>query len=259
MKTTTSADGTAIAYERSGDGPPLIMAAGAFNDRQTTAPLAEALADRFTVFNYDRRGRGDSGDAEPYAVRREIEDLDALIAVAGGSAAVFGYSSGATLALRAAGAGSAITELVLSEPPVLVDESRPRPAADLADRVRQLIAEGRRSDAVELYQLEAVGLPEEVVVQMRNAPFRPGLEAIAHTLAYDAEITGQADLPTDTLARVTAPVLVISGGESWPFLRDGAAALADALPDGRLRTLAGESHHINPEPTAETIAAFLAA
>jgi pimeloyl-ACP methyl ester carboxylesterase len=125
MYTTTSADGTAIAYDRDGSGPPIIMVVGAFNTRATTAPLAAALADTFTVLNYDRRGRGDSGDTLPYSVQREIEDIDALIAEAGGSAALFGYSSGATLALRAAADGLAITKLALYDPPFVVDDSRP--------------------------------------------------------------------------------------------------------------------------------------
>src|SRR4051812_48902228 len=170
MKTTTSADGTAIAYDEVGTGPPLIMAAGAFNDRQTTAPLADALAGSFTVLNYDRRGRGDSGDTAPYAVEREIEDLDALIAAAGGSAAVFGYSSGATLTLKAAATGSPISALALYEPPFVTDDSWRRPPGDLAEQLRRLIAEGRRGDAVELYQLQGIGLPEEVVMQLRHAP-----------------------------------------------------------------------------------------
>jgi pimeloyl-ACP methyl ester carboxylesterase len=259
MKTTSSADGTQIAYDEIGAGPPVVMVVGAFNDRSTTAPLAEALASRGTVLNYDRRGRGGSGDHAPYAVEREIEDLDALIAEAGGSASVFGYSSGALLALRAAAQGSAIDRLALYEPPVIVDDSRPRPPADLARQIDELVASGRRGEAVELYQTEAVGLPPEVVVQMRGAPFRPGLEKIAHTLAYDARITGDASLPHEVAAAVETPTLVIDGGESWPFLRNGAAALAKALPNGSRATLPGETHHINPEAVAGVLAPFLGA
>lgn len=259
MKTTTSADGTRIAYDELGAGPPIILVAGAFNDRSTTAPLAEALAPRCTVLNADRRGRGDSGDTAPYAVAREIEDLDALIAAAGGRAAVFGYSSGAVLALKAAAAGSALTGLALYEPPFLVDDSRPRPPADLAERLAELIAAGRRGDAVELYQLQGVGLPEDVVAQLRHAPFRPGLEAIAHTLVYDAELTADLSLPVELAASVTVPTLVIDGGETWEFLRSAAGALADALPNGRRCTLAGQTHDINPQATAAAISEFLTA
>lgn len=257
MIKANSADGTAIAYDKLGQGPPLIMVVGAFNDRSTTAPLAKALAAAFTVMNYDRRGRGDSDDTAPYAVDREIEDLDALIAAAGGSAAVFGYSSGAVLALHAAAVGSSITKLALYEPPFVVDETRPRPPRDLADQLEALVAEGRRGDAVELYQLKGVGLPADVVAQIRHAPFRPGLEAIAHTLVYDARITGDLTLPTELLAEVDTPTLVIDGGESWEVMRTGAQALADVLPNGERRTLPGESHHINPEPTAAAVAEFL--
>jgi alpha-beta hydrolase superfamily lysophospholipase len=258
METVISADGTEIAYDRLGDGPPAILVVGAFNLRSTTAPLAAALAPRFTVLNYDRRGRGDSGDTAPYAVQREVEDLDALIAAAGGRAAVFGYSSGAVLALKAAAAGSAITRLALYEPPFLVDDSRPRPPADLAQRLAGLVAAGRRGDAVELYQLEGVGLPEEVVVQLRQAPFRPALEAVAPTLVYDAEITGDLSLPRELAASVLQPTLVLDGGASWSFLRSAAAALAAALPNGRRRTLAGQSHDIDPAATAPVLAEFLA-
>jgi len=158
---------------------------GAFNDRATGAPLARFLEPHFTVFNYDRRGRGDSGDTAPYALEREIEDLDALIAQAGGSASVFGYSSGAILALRAAAQGLAIPQLALYEPPPTGGK-----AGNLAARLTELISAGRRGDAVELFQTEGVGIPAAVVAQMRNAPFRPALEKMAHTLVYESLILG---------------------------------------------------------------------
>jgi pimeloyl-ACP methyl ester carboxylesterase len=258
LKTVTSADGTAIAVDQLGAGPPVIMVVGAFNTRSTTAPLAAALQDRFTVLNSDRRGRGDSADTAPYAVEREIEDLDALIAEAGGSAAVFGYSSGANLALKAAAEGLAITKLALYEPPFVVDESHPRPPADLSARLAELIAAGRRGDAVELYQTEAVGMPEEVVARMRNAPFRAGLEAIAHTLVYDAAIIGDLTLPTELLASIRTPTLVIDGENSVPVMRAAAGAVAEGLPNGRRSTLPGQTHDINPEATAPVLADFLA-
>ena len=258
MKTVTSADGTTIAFDRFGSGPPLIMVAAAFNTRSgSTEPLAVALSDRFTVLNYDRRGRGDSGDTAPYSVEREIEDIDALIASAGGSSAVFGHSSGATLALLAAAQGSAISKLALYEPPFLVDESRPPLAADLPERLAALVAAGRRGDAVELYQTEGIGIPEDVVAQMRNAPFRPALEAIAHTLAYDATIVGDLKLPTALIASVTTPTLVIDGENSPPLLRNAARAVAETLPNGRQVTLAGQTHDISPDVTAAALAEFL--
>jgi pimeloyl-ACP methyl ester carboxylesterase len=256
MRTVTSADGTAIAFDQLGAGPPVMMVVGAFDTRSTTGPLAAALQDRFTIFNYDRRGRGDSGDTPPYSVEREIEDLDALITEAGGSAAVFGYSSGATLALKAAAHGLAITKLALYEPPFLVDESHPRPPADLAEQLAQLISAGRRGDAVELFQTKAVGIPEDVVAQMRHAPFRPALEAIAHTLVYDATIIGDLTLPTELLGSIATPTLVIDGEKTLPVMRDAARAVADALPNGRRSTLADQTHDISPDATAAVVEDF---
>jgi pimeloyl-ACP methyl ester carboxylesterase len=255
--TTSSADGTTIAYDRHGDGPPVVMVAGSFNTRSTTEPLALALQGRFTVLNPDRRGRGDSGDSSPYAVEREIEDLEALIADAGGSAAVFGYSSGATLALKAAAHGTAISKLVLYDAPFAVDDSHPGLPADFADRLAALIAAGRRGDAVELFQRDVVRIPDDVVVQMRDAPFRPALEAIAHTLVYEAILVGDLSLPTELVASVTVPTLVLDGEHSPPIIRGAADALAEALPNGRRRTLAGQSHDISPEAIAPVMEEFL--
>ena len=171
------------------------MTVGAFNTRSQTEPLARTLAPRFAVLNYDRRGRGDSGDTAPYAVEREIEDIAAVIAAAGGSASLFGHSSGATLALKAAAAacrspGSSCTSR--RSAPATVHPGLP---ADFAGQLAELVAAGRRGDAVELYQTTAVGIPQDVVAQLRHAPFRPSLEAIAHTLAYDAAIVGDLSLP----------------------------------------------------------------
>ena len=255
--TANSADGTAIAFDKEGQGPPLIMVVGAFNTRSTTGPLAAALQERITTFNYDRRGRGDSDDTAPYEVEREVEDLDALIAEAGGSAAVFGYSSGGNLALKAAADGSAITKLVLYEPPLLIDASYPRPPADLPDQLAELVASGQRGEAVELYQTKAVGIPEEVVAQLRHAPFRPALEALAHTLVYDATIIQDRMLPAELIASIETPTLVLGGDGSPPVMRNAARAVADTLPNGRLRTLAGQTHDISPEPTASAIEEFL--
>jgi pimeloyl-ACP methyl ester carboxylesterase len=257
MKAVTSADGSRIAFDQFGAGKPIILAVGAFNERSTTEPLARALAPRFTVVNYDRRGRGDSGDTPPYSVEREIEDLDALIAEAGGSSAVFGYSSGATLALKAAANGLTITKLALYEPPFLVDESRPPLPADLPERLAQLISASRRGDAVELYQTKAIGMPEDVVAQMRHAPFRPALEAIAHTLVYDATIIGDLRLPTELIASIATPTLVIEGEKSPPMMRNAARAVANALPNGHLCTLPDQTHDISPDATAAVLEDFL--
>jgi pimeloyl-ACP methyl ester carboxylesterase len=256
MHATISADGTRIAYDRYGEGPPVVLVAGAFNTRTTTEPVAVALQDRFTVLNVDRRGRGDSGDTAPYAVQREIEDLDAVIAEAGGSAAVFGYSSGATLALRAA-AHVPITRLALYDAPFVVDDSRPKLPPDFAQELDGLVASGRRGDAVELYQRVAIGIPDDVVVQMRRAPFRPGLAEIAHTLVYEATLVGDLSLPTELIEAITAPTLVIDGEHSPPIMNPAADTLARTLPDGRHRTLAGEGHDLAPDALAPLLEEFL--
>lgn len=253
VRTVISADGTSIAFDRDGEGPPIVMVVGAFNTRSTAAPLAAALRARFTTINYDRRGRGDSGDTQPYAVEREIDDIAALIAEAGGSAAVFGYSSGATLALRAAAYGLPISSLVLYDAPFVVDDTYEPLPADFAEELAELIAAGRRGDAVELFQRVAVGIPEAVVAQLRHAPFRPSLEAIAHTLVYDAKVIGDRTLPTELVSRVSAPTLVIDGEESPPIMHGAARELVATMPNATRRTLRGQSHDIAPGPTAAVI------
>ena len=255
---TESADGTTLAFDIAGDGPPIVLVGGAFNTRSTTAPLAAALGDRFTTLNLDRRGRGDSGDTPPYAVEREIDDLDALIGAAGGSAAVFGYSSGATLALKAAARGSAITRLVVYDAPFAVDDGDPRLPAGFADELERLVAAGRRGDAVELYQRVAVGIPEEVIARLRQAPFRPALEAVAHTLPYDARVVGDLALPTGLIRSITAPTLVVDGEVSPPVMRKAAEALVRTLPDARRRTLAGQGHDLAPDALRPLLEEFVA-
>jgi pimeloyl-ACP methyl ester carboxylesterase len=240
MEKVISKDGTAIAFDRSGEGPPVILVVGAFNDRATGAPLARYLERHFTVFNYDRRGRGESSDTAPYAVEREIEDLDALIAKAGGTASVFGYSSGAVLALRAAAHGLAISKLALYDPPPTGAR-----AAQLVPQLTELISAGNRGDAVELFQTEAAGIPPDVVAQLRNAPFRPGLEKIAHTLVYESTILEA--LPIGLAASIRIPTLVISSEKNPEVLRQAAQSLAGVLPAGQYHILNGQSHDIDPD------------
>jgi len=252
MGTVTSKDGTRIAFDRTGEGPAVILVVGAFNERPTGAPLARALEQHFTVFNYDRRGRGESGDTAPYAVEREIEDLDALITEAGGSARVFGYSSGAILSLRAAAQGSAISQLALFEPPPTGAR-----AGEIAPELSKLVSAGRRGDAVELFQTEAVGIPAAIVAQLRNAPFRPALEKIAQTLVYESTILKA--LPDGLTASVKVPTLVIDGDQSPEVMRQAAKSLAEALPDGRYRTLKGQGHDIDPGVMAPVLEEFFLA
>jgi pimeloyl-ACP methyl ester carboxylesterase len=258
MRKAISKDGTPIAFDQSGEGPSIILVVGAFNDHSTGVPLAAQLAEHFTVFNYDRRGRGASGDTAPYVIEREIEDLAALITEAGGSSSVFGYSSGALLTLKAKAGGLAISRLALYEPPFLVDGGFPQRAQDVSVRLSKLISSGRRGDAVELYQTELVGIPTEIVAQLRQAPFRPALENIAHTLVYEATLLGDMPVLAEQLPSITVPTLVISGGNGQARMRSASQTLADALPNATHRSLEGQTHDIVPAVLAPVLEEFFA-
>jgi pimeloyl-ACP methyl ester carboxylesterase len=258
MDNVTSKDGTRIAFDRLGEGPPVILVCGASVDRSSNAPVANLLADRFLVFNYDRRGRGPSGDTSPYSVAREVEDIDALIDAAGGSAFLYGTSSGASLILEAAASGVSITKAALWEPPYIIDPER-RPPADAARTYEELVSSGRRGDAVEFFMVNVVGMPAEFAAQSRTQPWWAATEALAHTLAYDATIMGDYSLPVDRAALVTVPTLVMAGGASFPFMRETAEALAKALPHGATRTLEGQTHDVAPEAIVPVIKEFFAA
>ena len=255
----TSSDGTTIAFDRLGDGQPVVVVGGQLCDRALTRPTAEELAKHFTVFNYDRRGRGDSGDTPPYAVEREIEDLGALIAEAGGTASVYAHSSGAGLALHAA-AGLPISKLVLHEPPYMPDEEERRISREYAENLKVILSEGRRGDAVEL-AMTTVGMPQEMVDQMRHTPRWSELEAMAPTLAYDSEIMGDSTggtVPTDQAGRVVTESLVLVGGASPAWMIDTARQIADALPNGRHGVLEGQEHVVPPEILVPVLAQFFA-
>ena len=254
MEKVISKDGTSIGFDRLGEGSPVILVSGGSTDRMANAPVAGHLATRFTTFNYDRRGRGDSADTPPYAIEREIEDLDAVIAAAGGSAFVYGTSSGAALALDAAASGLPIDKLALWEPP-FIPEGFPRPPEDQVEQYERMVAEGRRGDAVEFFMAKVVGMPPEFVAQARTSPFWAGQEAIAHTLAYDARIMGDYSLPTERAALVKAPTLVIAG-TGIPWMRQTAEALAAAIPDGHVRVLEGQTHDVDPAVIAEAVQKF---
>jgi len=257
METTKSSDGTPIAFDRLGAGPPVVLVCGGSVDRTSNAPVAQLLAADFTVLNYDRRGRGDSGDTAPYAVEREVEDLEAVIAAAGGLASVYGSSSGAALALEAGASGLPISRLALWEPPFILDESA-RPPVNQVETYDELIAAGRRGDAVEFFMTKVVGMPAEFVIQARTEPWWPAQEALAHTLAYDATIMGDYSIPTDRAAAVKAPTVVLAGGADIPWMRETAQALADALPDGRTKFLDGQGHDVDPSVLAPALAEFFA-
>ncbi|MEV4147158.1 alpha/beta hydrolase [Amycolatopsis sp. NPDC049691] len=252
----TSADGTTIFFEQRGDGPPVILVGGAFNDRTTTVGLAEVLAGDFTTIVYDRRGRGDSGDAPEYAVEREIEDLAALIAHVGGTASVFGHSSGAVLALEAAAAGIGIERVVAYEPPYATDE---HPRGDVVDEVRAQLAAGDRDGAVATF-LQVAGTPAEMVEGMKQAPVWGWFTALAHTLPYDLTICGPgARIRAENLAKITVPTLVIGGGASDETLQAGARAAAAAVPGARHETLEGQDHGVLqfPETLKDLLTGFL--
>ena len=255
----TSADGTQIAYDRLGQGAPLILVGGIFCDRTSTQSLAEKLARQFSVINYDRRGRGASGDTPPYAVAREVEDLAALIAKVG-EAAVYGHSSGAGLALNAAAGGLPISRLVLHEPPYGADDDESTHAArELAENVRAAIAEDRRSDAISLF-FTGSGLPPEMVEGMSADPT---MLAVAPTMPYDHEVMGDyrrgGTIPDDLVRAVTMPTLVIAGEASPEFFRDTAARIAALLPNGTLTMLEGQDHGAPAEVVAPIVAAFVTA
>jgi pimeloyl-ACP methyl ester carboxylesterase len=254
METVTSKDGTTIAFDRLGSGPPVVLVCGGSVDRTADAAIAQELASDFTVFNYDRRGRGDSGDTLPYAIDREVEDIEAVIGVAGGSAFLWGSSSGAVLALIAA-ESVPVTKLALWEPP-FVPEGVPRPPEDQVSQYETMIAEGRRGDAVEYFMTKVIGMPSEVVAGARTQPWWAATEALAHTLAYDARIMGDYSIPKDLAASVKVPTMVIAGGADFPWMRQTAETLAAALPDGQVRILEGQGHDVDPGVLAPVLSEF---
>ncbi len=244
MNTVLSRDTTTIAFDRSGQGPALILVTGAFSTRADAAPLVAHLAPHFSVFAYDRRGRGDSGDTAPYAVEREVEDLEAVIAEAGGSAFVYGHSSGAVLSLEAARKlSSAITKLAVYEPPLIVDASRPSVPPDYLAHLTELIASGRRGDAVEYSQIRGIGIPAEAVAQMRNDPIWQELEALAHTMVYDSTIAVDTlqgtPLALAKWASVAMPTLVMDGGDSPPWIHTWGASAGGDLAQRAASPLSG--------------------
>ena len=263
MNTVTSRDGTTIAFDRLGAGPALVLITGALGTRAGHQPLAALLAGKFTVFNYDRRGRGDSGDTAPYAVEREIEDIDAVIAAAGGSTYLYGISSGAILAVEAANAlPSKVTKLALYEPPFIIDDSRPPLPADYVARLNAATAAGRPGDAVELFMTDAIRLPAEYLAPMRESPMWAGMEAVAHTIAYDGTVVGDTmsgkPLPQGRWAAAAMPTLVITGELSEGFFHTGGRSLAGDLPDARHTTLAGQDHNVSAEALVPILIAFFA-
>lgn len=257
METVKSADGTVIAYDRAGAGPALIVSVGAFCTRQTFVPPA-SLTQRFTVVTYDRRGRGDSGDTQPFAAEKEYADLAAVAAATGPEPPyVFGHSSGAAIALRAAAAGLPAAGLVAYEAPFANDDA-PRPPVDPADRIGQLVNEGRNGEAVAFWMAEVVRAPGEVLAQMDGAPWARALEPLAPTLPYDIAVTA-GGLPTAELGKITAPVLFLGGQNSPGWFQRSVADQAAATPGAQLKMLGGYDHNAPPEVIAPLLIDFFAA
>jgi pimeloyl-ACP methyl ester carboxylesterase len=263
MNRVTSKDGTLIAYDRQGSGPAVILVGGAFVDRSDNAPLATELAGRFTVFNYDRRGRGQSGDTLPYALEREIEDLQALIAEAGGSAHLYGASSGGALVLETTAAGLAIERLAVYEVPYSMADDGLQRWREYVQELEALLAEGRRGDAAALF-MRVAGATEEMIAGAKSSPVWPGLEAIAHTLAYDAACMGDGQPSTARLATITRPTLVATGGASpdsfvgggGDFFERAAAAIAASIPQAKRQTIEGQTHMVDPKALAPVLERF---
>jgi len=278
MQIVTSKDGTRIAYDQYGEGMPLILVTGALGTRTKTAQgqLAGILDKDFAVIDYDRRGRGDSTDTQPYAVEREIEDIEALIDALGGEAYLYGLSSGAILALDAAAKlPTKVKKLAMYEPPFIIDSSRLPLPTDYVEQLNKAAAEGRRSDAVEIFMTQALMIPVEFVQMMKNAPmaqtFSEGvkppewsdMEAVAHTLAYDGIIVRDylagKPLPKGEWSAYKSPAVVIVGEKSEPFFHDAAKALAADMPNVKVRVLEGQDHAVSPAALGPVLAEFFCA
>lgn len=260
MRTVRSADGTTIAYEVTGAGDPILLVGGAFNDRNSPAaglPLAQLLAPHLEVVTFDRRGRGDSGDGPEYAVEREVEDVAAILGDLGATAMVYGHSSGAVLALKAVLAGLEVERMVLFEPPLALPPEETGSNDDLAARIGEMVAAGRRTAAVVEFLVNVVGLPEQMVAGMRQAPHWPGLVALAHTLPYELAVTGSVRLGPGEELPVHVPTLVIEGALSPAELRAAAQECSDQIPGSTLTTLEGKAHDADPESIAGAILRWL--
>jgi pimeloyl-ACP methyl ester carboxylesterase len=256
MKSITSKDGTIITYDELGEGKPVVLVSGGSVDKWSNAGLAEQLSPHFKVFNYDRRGRGASTDTQPYAVDREIEDIEAVIDAAGGKAFLFGSSSGAALAMEAAlKLPTKVTKLALWEAPYIMDP-KSRPAANTAQIFFDLVAQGKRGEAAEHFMAKVVGLPPEFVAQAKSSPWWPAQEALAHTLGYDATVMGDYSLPEKKLADVKMPTLVLDGGASFPFMHETADAINQHLPNGQRQTLDGQRHDVDAAVLGPALTAF---
>ncbi len=239
MEHTSSADGTPIAFEKTGHGPALVLVVGAFCTRHTTTTLAAALQDTYTVYAFDRRGRGDSGDTAPYAIEREVEDLAAVVRATGETPYVFGHSSGAALALEAAAAGVPMRKLAVYEPPYAGDPN----ATAFADEITELVAAGRAEVAAERF-LANTGMPAQALAHVTSGPGWPAMVAVAPTLPYDLRLCNGGIVPADRLAKIDCPVLAMAGGASFPWASAAMTEIVAAVPAGEARIVEGQGHGV---------------
>jgi pimeloyl-ACP methyl ester carboxylesterase len=259
MNQVRSKDGTMIAYQRSGNGPALILVDGALCSRAfgPSPKLAPLLARHFTVYAYDRRGRGQSGDTHPYSPAREVEDIAAIVEAAGGSASLLGLSSGGALSLEAAASGLPVTKVVAYEPPY-VDDSGQRGGTAYEGQLKRLLAEGNRGGAVKYFMKDMVGVPAAIVVMMRVMPWIwRKLEAVAHTLPYDAAVMTAFRIPRARFGSIAVPVLVMNGSKTDARLREAAHTIVKAIPAAQYRELAGQTHNVKPDVLTPAVVEFL--
>ena len=257
MAKVISKDGTSIAFEKTGTGPPVIVVDGALCSRAfgPSVKLARLLAQQFTVIIYDRRGRNESGNTQPYSVEREIEDIEAIIHEVGGSACLVGFSSGAALSLRAAAGGLNITKLLLYEPPYVLNMGGYNPPADSEAQLKKFIASGQRGGAVNFFMHKMVGLPAILPVVMRLMPVWTKLKAVAHTLPYDAAILGNFSLPS-IASNVKTPTLVVGGEKTARTLYNVVPRLADSMPNAKHIFLKGQTHNVSVKAIAPVLIDF---
>ena len=251
MELIDSADGTRIALDRSGSGPPLVIVLGAFCDRSTSKPLAALLASRYTVYEYDRRGRGDSGNGLPLAIGGEVQDLAAVVAAAGRPPFVYGHSSGGALALEAAARGVQMRSLAVYEPPYTGDD---HPGPEFGQHLDELVAARRRDQAAEQW-LGMTGTPPTIVESIKRSPGWAHRQALAHTLSQDLRLANNGEVPIERLKRIDAPVLAMAGAVSAPWAASTTATLARVLPHASEQIVDGQ-HHV---PADHVVAAILEA
>jgi pimeloyl-ACP methyl ester carboxylesterase len=252
VETVSSTDGTTIAYQQTGTGPALVLVVGAFCDRSSTAPLARLLAADFTVYEYDRRGRGSSGDGADYSIDREVDDLAALVAATGGSALVYGHSSGAALALEAAARGVPITGLAVFEPPYTAADDGTGGSDQLLEGIRARIAAGDRDGAASLF-LQGAGTPPEAVTMLQQGPGWARMRELAPPLVHDLTLCNGGVVPRERLARISAPTVTISGGASPAWAARACATVAAAVQVGRHVVLGGQSHAVAHDAVAPVL------